>query len=101
MCNISYGENSKEQEFQDSERNYRAWTVIKGKGQNPSTKRKTGKCNQWKAIGSCSEGESCSFLHKPMKVENARGSGLKPANERVRRGNEQASSAVPKGEGTD
>ena len=30
------------------------------------------------------------------KVENARGSGLKPANERVRKGNEQTSSSVPK-----
>ena len=28
--------------------------VIKGKGQNSFTKRKTGKCFQWKANGSCS-----------------------------------------------
>ena len=68
--------------------------VIKGKGQNPSTKRKTGECYQWKAIGSCSKGEYCSFLHKlasgnrEVKVESARGSGLKRANERVREGNE-------------
>ena len=69
--------------------------VIEGKGQNPSTKRKTGECFQWKAIGSCSKGESCSFRHKPasgnweVKVESARGSGLKPANERVNESNEQ------------
>ena len=56
--------------------------MIKGKGQNPSTNRKTGECHQWKAVGSCSKGESCSFLHKPASVsrevkgENARGSGL-------------------------
>ena len=69
--------------------------VIEGKGQNPSTKRKTGECFQWKAIGSCSKGESRSFRHKPasgnweVKVESARGSGLKPANERVKESNEQ------------
>ena len=65
--------------------------VIKGKRQNLSTERKTAECNQWKAIGSCSVGESCSFLHEPMEVENAR----KPSNERVRGCNEQTSSAVP------
>ena len=75
--------------------------VIKGKGQNLSTKRKTGERYQWKAIGSCPIGESCSVLRKPasgnreVKLENARGSGLKPANERVREGNEQAYSSVP------
>ena len=37
--------------------------VTKGKGQNSSTKRKTGECFQWKANGSCSKGDSCSFLH--------------------------------------
>ena len=69
--------------------------MTKGKGQNPSTERKTVECNPWKATGSCSEGESCSFLHKPLKVEKARGSGIKPSNERVRECNEQTSSAVP------
>ena len=75
--------------------------VITGKGQNPSTKRKTGECYQWKATGSCSKGESCSFLHKSasgnrmITLESARGSGLKPANERVRKGSEQTSSSVP------
>ena len=40
-------------------------TVIKGKkGQNSFTRRKTGECFQWKANGSCSNGESCSFLHE-------------------------------------
>ena len=62
--------------------------VNKGKGQNPFTKRKTGECFQFKANGSCSRGGSCSFLHMPAsgnreierkKVENARGSSLKPA----------------------
>ena len=79
--------------------------VIKGKGQNPSTKRKTGEYLQWRVTVSCSRGESCSFLHQLVsgnreivqeKVGNARGSGLKPAHERVRKGNEQASSSVPK-----
>ena len=37
--------------------------VTEGKGQNYVTKRKTGECIQWKANGSCSEGESCSFVH--------------------------------------
>ena len=37
--------------------------VIKGKGQNPSTKRETRECYQWKSLGSCSKGESDSFLH--------------------------------------
>ena len=56
--------------------------VIKGKGQNPSAKRKTGECDQWKATGSCSKRESCSFLHEPasgnrdIKVESARGMAL-------------------------
>ena len=31
-----------------------------------------------------------------ITLENARGSGLKPANEQVRQGNEQTSSSVPK-----
>ena len=30
-----------------------------------------------------------------ITLENARGSGLKPANEQVRKGNEQTSSSVP------
>ena len=65
--------------------------VIKGKGQNPCTKRKTGERYHRKATGCCSEGESCIFLHKPalrnreVKVDSARGSGLKLANERVRK----------------
>ena len=31
----------------------------------PSVERKVGECHQWKAIGQCSEGDSCSFLHDP------------------------------------
>ena len=42
--------------------------VIRGKGQNPSTKLKTGECFQWRVNGSCSRGESCSFRHKPASV---------------------------------
>ena len=82
--------------------------VTKGKGQKIFTKRKTGECFQWKANGSCSKGESCSFLHTSPsgnrettaeKVGNARVSGLKPAvnNEQRRKGKEQASSSVPTG----
>ena len=37
--------------------------VTKGKGQHSFTKRKTVECFQWKANGSCSKGDSCSFLH--------------------------------------
>ena len=37
--------------------------VTKVKGQISVTKRKTGECFQWKANGSCSKGDSCSFLH--------------------------------------
>ena len=71
--------------------------VTKGKGQNRFTKRKTGECFQWKANGSCSRGESCSFLHTLAsgnreitleEVVNTRGSGLKPVVERVRKDKE-------------
>ena len=37
------------------------WPLLKG--QNSYTKRKTGECIQWKENGSCSKGNSCSFLH--------------------------------------
>ena len=56
--------------------------VIKGKGQNPSAKRETGECYQWKATASSSKRESCSFLDEPasgnreVKVESARGMAL-------------------------
>ena len=43
----------------------------------------------------CSVGESCIFLHKPLEVENARGSGIKPSNERLKDCNGRTSSAVP------
>ena len=55
--------------------------VTKGKGQNSFTKRKTRECFQWNAYGSCSRGESFSFLHMPAtgsrettykEVENTR-----------------------------
>ena len=59
--------------------------VTTGKGQNSFSKRKTGECFQWKANGSCSKGDSCSFLHSHAlgnretsaeEVGNARVSGL-------------------------
>ena len=85
-------------------------TVIKGKNQNSFTKRKTGECFQWKANGSCSKGEFCSFLHTQAsrnretteeEVVNARVSDFKPAvnNQQRRKGEEQAYSFVPTGEG--
>ena len=84
--------------------------VTKGKGQNSFTKRKTGECFQWKANGSCSKGDSCSFLHshafgkRETSAEWAKNTGvssLKPAvdNERRRKGKGQVSSSVPTGKG--
>ena len=84
--------------------------VTKGKGQNSFTTRKTGECFQWKANGSCSKGDSCSFPHshasgnRETSAEGAKNTGassLKPAvdNERRRKGKEQASSSVPTGNG--
>ena len=84
--------------------------VTEGKGQNSFTKRKTGECFQWKANGSCSKGDSCSFLHsrasgnRETSAEGAKNTGvssLKPAvdNERRRKGKEQASSSVTTGKG--
>ena len=64
MCEKSHIEqiqSSKNSRIQDE---IERGIVIKGKGQ-PSIQRKTGECFQWKANGSCSRGESCSFLHKP------------------------------------
>ena len=64
--------------------------VTEGKGQNSFTKRKTGECFQWKANGSCSKGDSCSFLHSRAsgnrettaeEVKNTGVSSLKPAVE--------------------
>ena len=84
--------------------------VTEGKGQNSFTKRKTGWCFQWKANGSCSKGDSCSFLHSRTsgnretsaeEVKNTEVSSLRPAvnNDRRRKGKEQASSSVPTGKG--
>ena len=82
--------------------------VTKGEGQNSFTKRKTGECFQWKATGSCSRGESCSFRHMSAtgsretthkEVEDKRGSSPKPAvgnREHGRKEKEQASSSGPK-----
>ena len=54
-------------------RNFRAWkemvergTVTKShKGEKASVDRKVGECYQWKTIGQCSKGDSCSFSHDP------------------------------------
>ena len=84
--------------------------VTKGKGQNSFTKWKTGGCFQWKATGSCSKSESCSFLHsrasgnRETSAEGAKNTGVssfKPAvdNEQRRKGKGQASSSVPTGKG--
>ena len=84
--------------------------ATEGKGQNSFTKRKTGECFKCKANGSCSKGDSSSFLHshasgtreKSAEVaENTGVSSLKPAvdNEWRRKGKLQASSSVPTGKG--
>ena len=33
------------------------------KGSNVNAERRVGECHQWKAIGQCSKGDSCSFSH--------------------------------------
>ena len=84
--------------------------ATKGEGQNSFTKRKTGECFQWKANGSCSKGDSCSFRHshdsenRETSAEGAKNTGVssvKPAvdNERRRKGKAQASSSVRTGKG--
>ena len=84
--------------------------VNEGKGQNSFTRRKTGECFQWKANGSCSTGDSCSFQHSRAsgnretsaeEVKNTGVSSLKPAvnNERRRKGKAHISSSAPTGKG--
>ena len=68
--------------------------VTKGKGQNSFTKRKAGECFQWKANGSCSKVDSCSFLHS-----HGLGNRKSIQPDRRRKGREQASSSVPTGKG--
>ena len=56
--------------------------VTEGKGQKSFTKRKTGECFQWKANGSCSKGDSCSFPHshasgsRETSAEGAKNTGV-------------------------
>ena len=80
------------------------------KGQNSFTKWKTGECFKWKANGSCSKGDSGSFLHSRAsgnretsaeEVKNTGASDLKPVvnNEQRRKCKGQASSSVPTGKG--
>ena len=59
------------------------------KGRKAVVERTVGECHQWKAIGQCSRGDSCSFSH-----EEASGNG------RGQRQEEQTSSPAPS-EGTD
>ena len=84
--------------------------VTTGKGQHSFTKRKTGECFQWKANGSCSKGDSCSFLqshasgNRETSAEGVKNTGvfsLKQAVDIERRGKgkKQASSSVPTGKG--
>ena len=47
--------------------------------------RKVGECYQWKAIGQCSKGDSCSFSHDPAS-----------GNRRDQRRAGQSSSPAPK-----
>ena len=54
-------------------RNFRAQNEIVERGpvtksqkeRKASVDRKVGECYQWKAIGQCSKGDSCSFSHDP------------------------------------
>ena len=83
--------------------------VTKEKGQNSFTKGKTRECFQWKANGSCSKGDSCSFIRMPRETERHQpkerrtqeylASDQPLINERKRKGKEQASSSVPTGQG--
>ena len=84
---IAYWTRSKKKTFRIQSEIIECVAVTKGKVQNSLTKRKTGECFQWKAHGSCSKGDSCSFLHTRAsgnrettaeEVVNARVSGLKP-----------------------
>ena len=76
------------------QRNYRAWSRDKRKGAKFLHRAETGECFQRKTIGSCSRGDTHSFLHTHAtgdrettweEVEDVRRSRL-----------EQASSSVPK-----
>ena len=41
-------------------------TVTKShKGKKANAESRVGECYQWKAIGHCSKGGSCSFRHEP------------------------------------
>ena len=55
------------------------------KGRKVSAMRKVGECYQWKAIGQCSKGDSCSFSHAPAS-----------GNRRDQRQEGQSSSPAPK-----
>ena len=88
------------EQFRIQSENTESVAVTEGKGQH----------SWWKANGSCSKGDSCSFLHslatgdRETSAEGAKNRGvssLKPAvdNERRRKGKEQTSSSVPTGKG--
>ena len=56
------------------------------KGKKAYVERRAGKCYQWKAIGQCSEGDSCSFRHDPSPGNRSR---------EGQRAKEQTSSPAP------
>ena len=75
-------------------RNFRAWNENSGKRgavtksqqwRKASVERKLGECSQWKAIGQCSKGDSCSFSHDSVS-----------GNRRDQKQEGQSSSPTPK-----
>ena len=85
-------------------------TLIKGKGQNPSTKRKTGERFQWKANGLALEEDLAVFnmripqeterhQRKERRTQEYLASKAAVNNEQRRKGEGEASSSVPTGKG--
>ena len=103
VCEIAHGTSSKKKKIRIQSEITERVAVTKGKGRNSFTKRRTGECFQWKASGSCSKGDSCSFLHshaygnRETSAEGARNTEVD--NERRRKGKGQASSSVSTGKG--
>ena len=44
----------------------RGWVTKSQNGQKACVERKMGECFQWKALGQCSKGDSCSFSHDEL-----------------------------------
>ena len=93
VCKIVFGANSKKQGFRTKLQSVEPW--LKERTQS------FYQAEDKRVLSTCTKGECCSFLHKSasgnrmITLENARGSGPKPADEQVRKGNEQTSSSVP------